>query len=111
MDYCKIGERVRKFRRAKGLSQEQLAEKVDISVTHISHIETGNTKLSLSVLLNIANALEVQANDLLNDEVSGRNTALTELSDILDACTEQQVRIIVDIVKATKISFDKYGTP
>ena len=57
MDYCKIGEKVRKFRKAKGMSQEQLAEIVDISVTHISHIETGNTKLILSVFLDIAKAL------------------------------------------------------
>ena len=111
MDYCKIGEKIRKFRKAKGMSQEQLAEVVDISVTHISHIETGNTKLSLSVFLDIANALGVQANDLLSDEISGRNEALDELSDVFDSCTEQQIRIIVEIIKATKISFDKFGTP
>ena len=111
MDYCKIGENVRKFRKAKGMSQEKLAEMVDISVTHISHIETGNTKLSLSVFLDIANALGVQANDLINDEISGRNAALNELSEIFDSCTEQQIRIIVEIIKATKISFNKYGTP
>ena len=51
MDYYKIGEQIRKCRRAHGLSQEQLAEQVGISVTHMSHIETGNTKLSLPVLV------------------------------------------------------------
>lgn len=111
MDYCKIGEKIRKFRKAKGLSQEQLAEIVDVSVTHISHIETGNTKLSLSVFLDIANALEVQANDLLNDEISGRNVAMNELSEIFDSCTEKQIRIIVEIIKSMKVSFDKFGTP
>ena len=47
MDYYAIGQRIRKFRKACGLSQEELAEKVGISTTHMSHIETGNTKLSL----------------------------------------------------------------
>ena len=51
MDYYKIGQRIRKFRKANNLSQEQLAEKIGISVTHLSHIETGNTKLSLQVLV------------------------------------------------------------
>ena len=46
MDYFKIGEKIRKYRKAKGYSQEVLAEKVGISITHMSHIETGNTKLS-----------------------------------------------------------------
>jgi len=36
---------------------------------------------------------------------------LDELSDVFDSCTEQQIRIIVEIIKATKISFDKFGTP
>ena len=55
MNYAKIGMRVRLFRQKRGLSQEQLAELADISVTHMSHIETGNTKLSLQVLVDIAN--------------------------------------------------------
>ncbi len=40
MDYYKIGQRIRKFRKAYNLSQEQLAEKVGISTTHMSHVET-----------------------------------------------------------------------
>ena len=57
MDYYAIGQRIRKFRKACGLSQEELAEKVGISTTHMSHIETGNTKLSLQVLVDIAQIL------------------------------------------------------
>lgn len=57
MDYYEIGQKIRKFRRAQGLSQEQLAEQTGISVTHMSHIETGNTKLSLHVFVGLAKAL------------------------------------------------------
>ena len=60
MDYYAIGQRIRKIRKAHGISQEVLAEKANISVTHMSHIETGNTKLSLPVLVDIATTLEVQ---------------------------------------------------
>ncbi len=109
MDYYKIGQKIRKYRKAKGLSQEELAEKVNISVTHISHIETGNTKLSLPVFVDLANALEVQADDLLSDAPSGRSNSLDELSETLDSCSTQQVRMITDIVKATKIALDKYN--
>lgn len=109
MDYYKIGQRIRKYRKAKGLSQEELAEKVNISVTHISHIETGNTKLSLSVLVDLANALGVSADDLLTDEPCDRNRAINELSEVLDTCSPQQIRIITDVVKATKVALDKYN--
>ena len=57
MDYYAIGQRIRKIRKARNLSQEQLSEMVGISITHMSHIETGNTKLSLPVLVDLANAL------------------------------------------------------
>ena len=65
MDYYAIGQRIRKIRKAKGLSQEQIAEKVGISVTHMSHIETGNTKLSLEVFAAIVNSLDCRADELL----------------------------------------------
>ena len=67
MDYYKIGQQIRKIRKAHGISQEELAERVNISTTHMSHIETGNTKLSLQVLVDIAAALEVRTDDLLHD--------------------------------------------
>ena len=108
MDYYKIGQRIRKYRKANGLSQEQLAEKIGISVTHMSHIETGNTKLSLSVFVDIAKALEVQADDLLCENSSERTTSCYELTELLEGCSTQQIRIITDIVKATKISLEKY---
>jgi len=107
MNYYEIGQRIRRYRKAKGLSQEQLAEAVDISVTHLSHIETGNTKLSLPVFVDISKALEIRTDDLLNDSVSGKST-VAELSEITDACTDRQLRIIVDVVRATKIAMDKY---
>lgn len=108
MDYYKIGQRIRKFRKAHGLSQEQLAEQIGISVTHMSHIETGNTKLSLQVFVDIAKSLEVQTDDLLSESLSSRKTALNQLEDILENCSTTQIRIITDIAKSTKIALEKY---
>ena len=108
MNYCKIGEKIKKYRKANCFSQELLAEKVGISVTHMSHIETGNTKLSLSVLVAIALALEVQTDDLLFDEASVRTNAIQELDALFAGCTDTQLRILLDLIKATKISLDKH---
>ena len=55
LNYAAIGKKIRQLRKSRELSQEQLAEQVWISVTHMSHIETGNTKLSLPVFVDIAN--------------------------------------------------------
>lgn len=75
MDYYEIGQRIRKMRKAHEFSQEELAEKIGISTTHMSHIETGNTKLSLPVLVAISLALEVQTDDLLFEAANPREAA------------------------------------
>ena len=109
MDYFKIGQQIRKIRKAHRLSQEELAEKVNISTTHMSHIETGNTKLSLPVLVDIAAALEVRTDDLLGRDPAGATgTALDEIAAVLEYCTAQESRVIADLVKAAKLSMDKH---
>ena len=62
-----IGERVRKYRRQKGWSQEQLGEVLHFSQSKISKIERGNWD-SLSDLRLIARALEVPIEDLVREE-------------------------------------------
>ena len=109
MDYYKIGQKIRKYRKAYGLSQEQLAEQIGISVTHMSHIETGNTKLSLPVFVDIARVLEVQTDDLLYDFLSDRKASFNELAEALENCTPQQTRVIIDVARATKIALEKYA--
>ena len=109
MDYYAIGQRIRKVRKAHGLSQEQLAEQVGISTTHMSHIETGNTKLSLPVLVDISLTLNVHTDDLLFDVIRFQEMATPrEIYDILSSCTYQQTQVLVEILKTAKIAMDKY---
>ena len=61
-----IGNRIRKYRRQKGLSQEQLGELVHFSQSKISKIENGDWD-SLSDLRLIAKTLGVKLKDLIDD--------------------------------------------
>ena len=109
MDYYQIGQRIRKIRKAHKLSQDELASKVGISTTHMSHIETGNTKLSLPVLVDLADALQVRVDDLLFD--SPRDSVSStgdELQQLLDGCNSQQAKVILDIAKSAKTALEKY---
>lgn len=107
MDYYAIGQRIRKIRKAQGLSQEQLAERVQISVTHMSHIETGNTKLSLQVLVDLAMTLGIRTDTLLFDDPSGiKNIANDEIQAILETCSPAQARFLADLMAAAKRSLD-----
>ena len=109
MDYYAIGQRIRKYRKAQGLSQETLAERVNISTTHMSHIETGNTKLSLQVFADLVDALNVSADSLLYDASDfSKQTAYQEITDILDQCTPAQAQALKEIISSTWSAINKY---
>ncbi len=109
MNYYEIGQRIRKNRKAIGLSQEELAEKVGISATHMSHIETGNTKLSLPVLVSLAEALEVSADELLFEaKPTSRSADLNDIMAMLGDCSSKELCAIRELVRASKTALRKY---
>lgn len=109
LDYYEIGQQIRKIRKAHSLSQEELAERIGISTTHMSHIETGNTKLSLPVLVDIADVLEVRTDDLLNRNTADTVTTVSEeIAATLAQCSVKEAKILSDIVKAAKQSMDQH---
>ncbi len=103
LDYYTIGQQIRKMRKGKRF----VPGGVGGTGTHMSYIKTGNAKLSLPVLVDIAAVLEVRTDDLLNSKAD-TGTALDEIAAILEGCTAQQSKVIADIVKTAKLSMDKY---
>lgn len=82
INYKDIGIRIKQERFNQNITQEKLAEISGISVTHMSNIENANTKLSLPVLVNIANALNCNANIILfGNTNSNLNASLSMISN------------------------------
>lgn len=103
INYYDIGKRIRDMRVSKHITQERLAEMADLSIAHVSHIETGNTKLSLPAIVNIANALAVSLDMLVCDNLTqSTEVYANEISLIVMDCNEKELRIISEIVKTTK---------
>ena len=73
LDYKAIGKRIKIARIKADLTQERLAEAVEISPTHLSNIETGTTRVSLTTIVSLTNALSVTVDDLLCDNITSRN--------------------------------------
>lgn len=97
INYKDIGIRIKQERFNQNITQEKLAEISGISVTHMSNIENANTKLSLPVLVNIANALNCNTN-------SNLNASLSMISKILSDCSSEERIIIIDTIQALKNS-------
>ena len=108
INYKDIGKRIRAERIRKSVSQSQLAEMTGLSVTHMSHIETANTKLSLPALVAIANALNVSTDAFLFDNVTAAKVIPhNQIAEVLEASTPSQTKILADIIIAAKISLDR----
>lgn len=108
MRYFEIGQRIRRYRKACGLSQEVLAGKAGISVTHMSHIETGNTKLSLPVLARIAEELSVSTDALLTDKSKPDKAALSaEIQEILDSFEADELPIAIEVLHTLRDAMAK----
>ena len=69
--YIQLGIAISTLRKMRGLSQEQLAERANVSRSHISSIEAPGIArpFSLEVFFNIADALEIDPADLINASV------------------------------------------
>lgn len=105
VDYKAIGKRIKIARIRKGISQEETAEKSNISSRHMSNIETGRTKPSLPALIAIANALDTSVDNFLCDNIIKSDIIFKgEISKMLSDCDEYEVRIIAKVLSATKES-------
>lgn len=108
INYLDIGKRIRDARILQHMTQERLAEMADLSIAHVSHIETGNTKLSLPALVYIANALSVSVDTLICDNiVASKNIYTNEISELTADCNEKEIRVITEIVKTMKAALRK----
>ena len=101
MDQAAIGNRIKTMRERANLTQEQLAELVDISPTHMSVTERGVKTPKLDTFVRIANALGVSADVLLQDVVDHANESiLSELSAAIGRMPKSEQTRILNAIRA-----------
>ena len=113
VDYLKIGRRIKSARLEQGLNQAELGRLVGCSNNHMSHIEIGQTKVSLSMLLHISDVLKKDLNYFLLDtpyaqresmvdgEIAQKlekcnSTTLVSISKMIDILVEQQNALLAE---------------
>ena len=69
INYILLGQRIRAFRTKKGITQMELAERIDRSAAYMSYVETAYKFCSLDTLVRVANELNVSTDDLLIDSL------------------------------------------
>lgn len=109
LNIFELGNRIRDCRKQKLMTQETLAERIDRTPTYLSYVENGSKCLSLETFIDVANALDVTADDLLQDSLESTAVIMEhELSEILSDCSLYELRVIRDIALAAKTSLRDY---
>ena len=98
LDYKALGKRIKIARIKADMTQDKLSTILDISPSHISNIETGTTRVSLTALVSIANALSVTVDDLLYDSIIHARPQLErEIQQVVDGCDDFELRVVKDV--------------
>ena len=96
-----LGKKIRQLRFKAGLTQEQLAEKVDIGTTYLSDIERGAKFPSFSLFIKIVNALGVSSDYILRGELeAGKNFVYDDITKKLDGLTPKQRLAVAELIDA-----------
>ena len=99
MDQVKIGKFISSLRKEKGYTQEQLAEKLNVSNKSISRWENGNTMPDLSLIPKLCEILGISINELLSGEKIEKDDYQKKL--------EENIIINMDLLKKKINSFTK----
>lgn len=98
-----IGNNIQLARLKKGLTQEMLAEKCDVSAKYISALERGITASSISLIIDICNVLEITPNYIFNDVIDVQS--FSNHVDVID----KETLIIYEKLKEENKDFLKHA--
>ena len=100
VDFSIIGRRIKEARKKKGLTQEQLVEKMGVSIAYLSKVETGRIHINLERLSQICNILEITEGEILNGVSNHSEKYLNfEFNELLRKCSPKQQKLAYQILQ------------
>lgn len=94
-DFKPIGKAIKKAREAKGITREQLSEKIDYAPRHIQAVENDGQIPSLQLFIQLVTMFDISVDQYIFPEKSkGRSTARRQLDAMLDTLTDKELSIV-----------------
>lgn len=110
VNHRQIGYRIKEVREQNHLSQAQLAEITDLSVSYISRIENAKRKASLESIIRIVNALGITVDELLAGVQMNNPAAYqTDIDILMEDCSENEKRFVYELIKISLETMHKNG--
>jgi transcriptional regulator with XRE-family HTH domain len=98
-----IGRNMRKYRKLKGLTLEQLAEALNTETNYLGQCERGERRFSLDKLVDLIKYFGVTANDIIalpKSKKHGENNGyMREITELLGNCTDNQLAVVLNMLK------------
>ncbi len=89
-----LGEKVKRIRKQRGLTQEQLAEMIDIAPRNMSKIEVGSCFVSAETLEKLLAALNVSTEELFaNDHIKDTKELLSDIYSQIDLIKDNRKKL------------------
>ena len=95
-----LGNTIRKYRILRGMSQEELAEAVDITPTHLKHIESEHRKPSIEVLFRLVYVLHISLDEILLPQQARDSSEFQEALTLLTQCSKTELSIVADLIRS-----------
>lgn len=102
MSIDNIGEYIRNARINKAITQEDLAEMLDITPTHVKHIESGHRKPSVPILFSLAKILGMSIDNVIFDSVPETEMLIKEINNNLTKLNIRELKIIYDLINSVE---------
>ena len=100
IDYSSIGSRLKEFRKRRGITQEDVAHDLQVTVAYVSNVENNKVKLNLRVLTYYANRLGVSVDYLLYSGSSNVNALNAELLSITEFMSDDEKQQLIKVLHA-----------
>ncbi|MBQ7786253.1 MAG: helix-turn-helix transcriptional regulator [Clostridia bacterium] len=95
-----LGKRLKKARKQKKLTQEYIAEKIDLSIEHLGRIENGKKPIYLHKFGLWCDALDVPAEEILSGAAIPANSEYNrQFGEIAKGCSQETVAAMLDICR------------
>ncbi len=100
MDYqALINDRIKNLRRSNNLTQEEFAEKIDISIQGLSNIERNRYQPTAETVDKICKAFKITPIELLSATEGENEDLIKEISILLSECSNSKLKKIYQVIK------------
>ena len=99
-----LREAIRNERKNKRITQEELAEMLEVSPTHVKHIESGHRKPSIEILFELAKILNISLDEVVFPKNRTPNDATRgKIERLLDVSDESSLQFILSVLEALHV--------